>query len=248
MCDFYSTRIISYWTCTWPHMSKPCTARLGTEPSFRSEDANVLWPVQCKNVAFSILKKKCFCVSVFQPLRVCRYDQDGPGLQHYSSGPGGRAHPAHTGGAHQRADRLAQQGDARSSNDNERAACAEPAPARFRSPATALTRRQILYARDVDQRSTTFEKSLHMGKEFQRRAKAMILRAAVLRNQIHVKVFEWTLLEHVNFLPYFALMFLIFREHIPGYVHGAKSFQRWINKKKKLSSLTFWRKKKLVQD
>lgn len=27
-----------------------------------------------------------------------------------------------------------------------------------------------------------------MGKEFQRRAKAMILRAAVLRNQIHVKV------------------------------------------------------------
>ncbi|RXN31507.1 COP9 signalosome complex subunit 1 [Labeo rohita] len=46
---------------------------------------------------------------------------------------------------------------------------------------------QILYARDVDQRSTTFEKSLQMGKEFQRRAKAMILRAAVLRNQIHVK-------------------------------------------------------------
>ncbi|XP_026121661.1 COP9 signalosome complex subunit 1-like [Carassius auratus] len=43
---------------------------------------------------------------------------------------------------------------------------------------------KILYARDVDQRSTTFEKSLQMGKEFQRRAKAMILRAAVLRNQI----------------------------------------------------------------
>lgn len=40
----------------------------------------------------------------------------------------------------------------------------------------------------MDQRSTTFEKSLLMGKEFQRRAKAMILRAAVLRNQIHVKV------------------------------------------------------------
>ncbi|XP_035756015.1 COP9 signalosome complex subunit 1 isoform X2 [Egretta garzetta] len=46
---------------------------------------------------------------------------------------------------------------------------------------------KILYARDVDQRSTTFEKSLLMGREFQRRAKAMILRAAVLRNQIHVK-------------------------------------------------------------
>uniref|UniRef100_I3M2Y5 G protein pathway suppressor 1 n=1 Tax=Ictidomys tridecemlineatus TaxID=43179 RepID=I3M2Y5_ICTTR len=50
---------------------------------------------------------------------------------------------------------------------------------------------KILYARDVDQRSTTFEKSLLMGKEFQRRAKAMILRAAVLRNQIHVKVSSW---------------------------------------------------------
>lgn len=45
---------------------------------------------------------------------------------------------------------------------------------------------KILYARDVDQRSTTFEKSLLMGKEFQRRAKAMILRAAK-GNQIHVK-------------------------------------------------------------
>ncbi|XP_077022378.1 COP9 signalosome complex subunit 1 isoform X5 [Tamandua tetradactyla] len=46
---------------------------------------------------------------------------------------------------------------------------------------------KTLYARDVDQRSTTFERSLLMGKEFQRRAKAMILRAAVLRNQVHVK-------------------------------------------------------------
>uniref|UniRef100_A0A8K9X8D5 COP9 signalosome complex subunit 1 n=1 Tax=Oncorhynchus mykiss TaxID=8022 RepID=A0A8K9X8D5_ONCMY len=46
---------------------------------------------------------------------------------------------------------------------------------------------KILYARDVDQRGHTFEKSVHMGKEFQRRAKATILRAAVLRNQIHVK-------------------------------------------------------------
>uniref|UniRef100_A0A8K9UMP2 COP9 signalosome complex subunit 1 n=1 Tax=Oncorhynchus mykiss TaxID=8022 RepID=A0A8K9UMP2_ONCMY len=47
---------------------------------------------------------------------------------------------------------------------------------------------KILYARDVDQRGHTFEKSVHMGKEFQRRAKATILRAAVLRNQIHVKL------------------------------------------------------------
>lgn len=65
---------------------------------------------------------------------------------------------------------------------------ATPTRVRFFSPTSLQMSHQILYARDVDQRSTTFEKSLHMGKEFQRRAKAMILRAAVLRNQIHVKV------------------------------------------------------------
>ncbi|XP_076153998.1 COP9 signalosome complex subunit 1-like [Alosa pseudoharengus] len=46
---------------------------------------------------------------------------------------------------------------------------------------------KILHARDVDQRSSTFERSLQTGREFQRRATATILRAAVLRNQIHVK-------------------------------------------------------------
>lgn len=62
------------------------------------------------------------------------------------------------------------------------------APEPWGAPLNPIPPLQILYARDVDQRSTTFEKSLLMGKEFQRRAKAMILRAAVLRNQIHVKV------------------------------------------------------------
>ena len=47
---------------------------------------------------------------------------------------------------------------------------------------------QILYAKDTDQRSTTFEKSFTMGQEYQRRTKALILRAAVLKNQINVKV------------------------------------------------------------
>lgn len=47
---------------------------------------------------------------------------------------------------------------------------------------------KILYAKDVDQRSTTFEKSLQMGKEYQRRTRMLVLRAAVLKNQIHVKV------------------------------------------------------------
>uniref|UniRef100_UPI00358E854E COP9 signalosome complex subunit 1-like isoform X3 n=1 Tax=Myxine glutinosa TaxID=7769 RepID=UPI00358E854E len=46
---------------------------------------------------------------------------------------------------------------------------------------------KTLYARDVDARSTTFERSLQTGRDFQRRTKAMVLRAAVLRNQIHVK-------------------------------------------------------------
>ncbi|KAJ8318074.1 hypothetical protein KUTeg_003165 [Tegillarca granosa] len=46
---------------------------------------------------------------------------------------------------------------------------------------------KILYAKDTDQRSTTFEKSIAMGKEYQRRTTALILRSAVLKNQIHVK-------------------------------------------------------------
>ncbi|XP_071952906.1 COP9 signalosome complex subunit 1-like [Antedon mediterranea] len=46
---------------------------------------------------------------------------------------------------------------------------------------------KILYARDVDQRSSTFEKSLIMGKAFQRRTKALIMRSAMLKNQVHVK-------------------------------------------------------------
>lgn len=46
---------------------------------------------------------------------------------------------------------------------------------------------KILYAKDTDQRSTTFEKSMLMGQEYQRRTKALILRSAVLKNQINVK-------------------------------------------------------------
>lgn len=46
---------------------------------------------------------------------------------------------------------------------------------------------KILFAREVDQRSTTFEKAIKMGKEYDKRAKALIIRAAVIRNQIYVK-------------------------------------------------------------
>ncbi|XP_076459503.1 COP9 signalosome complex subunit 1-like [Babylonia areolata] len=47
---------------------------------------------------------------------------------------------------------------------------------------------KILYAKDIDQRSSTFEKSLAVGRDYQRRTQALILRAAVLKNQIQVKL------------------------------------------------------------
>ncbi|XP_075557516.1 COP9 signalosome subunit 1b isoform X2 [Dermacentor variabilis] len=46
---------------------------------------------------------------------------------------------------------------------------------------------KILYAKDIDQRSTTFERALAMGKDYKRRTAALILRSAMLKNQIHVK-------------------------------------------------------------
>jgi len=41
---------------------------------------------------------------------------------------------------------------------------------------------KILYAKDVDQRTVTFERALDMGREWQRRTKALILRSAMLKN------------------------------------------------------------------
>lgn len=49
------------------------------------------------------------------------------------------------------------------------------------------SRKKILYARDVDHRSTTFEKALEVGKEFERKSKALILRTVVLKHQIQVR-------------------------------------------------------------
>ncbi|XP_055708747.1 COP9 signalosome complex subunit 1b [Phlebotomus papatasi] len=46
---------------------------------------------------------------------------------------------------------------------------------------------KILYAKDADQRSSTFEKAINVGKEYQRRTRMLILRAAMLKIQIHVK-------------------------------------------------------------
>jgi COP9 signalosome complex subunit 1 len=47
---------------------------------------------------------------------------------------------------------------------------------------------KILYAKNIDQRSVTFEKSLQMGEKYERRTKLMILRAAMVKAHIQVKV------------------------------------------------------------
>lgn len=46
---------------------------------------------------------------------------------------------------------------------------------------------KILYAKDVDQRSFTFEKSLKMGKEYKKRTKSVILRSILLKHNICVR-------------------------------------------------------------
>lgn len=47
--------------------------------------------------------------------------------------------------------------------------------------------KKILYARDVDQRSTIYEKALEVGKEYERKTKALILRTVVLKYNIQVQ-------------------------------------------------------------
>lgn len=47
---------------------------------------------------------------------------------------------------------------------------------------------KILFAKEADQRSSTFEKATNCGKEYQRRLRMLILRSAMLKTQIHVKV------------------------------------------------------------
>jgi len=44
-----------------------------------------------------------------------------------------------------------------------------------------------LYARHTDQRSSTFEKTIKMGEEYQENAKTMLLRLNLLRNDVIVK-------------------------------------------------------------
>lgn len=45
-----------------------------------------------------------------------------------------------------------------------------------------------MFAKDVDQRTVTFEKAFNMGQEWQKKTKALILRSAMLKNgNIYVK-------------------------------------------------------------
>ncbi|XP_065360328.1 COP9 signalosome complex subunit 1b [Calliphora vicina] len=46
---------------------------------------------------------------------------------------------------------------------------------------------KILYAKETDQRSSTFERAISMGKKYQRRSRMLVLRAAILKSNIHVK-------------------------------------------------------------
>lgn len=57
---------------------------------------------------------------------------------------------------------------------------------------------KILYAKDADQRSSTFEKAMNIGKEYQRRTRMLILRAAMLKAHIHVKVSGGVLLRYLS--------------------------------------------------
>ena len=46
---------------------------------------------------------------------------------------------------------------------------------------------KILYAKHMDQRSATFEKSIEMGKEYEKRNRSIILRTLLIKNNICVK-------------------------------------------------------------
>jgi len=46
---------------------------------------------------------------------------------------------------------------------------------------------KILFAKDVDQRTVTFEKSLEMGKEYVKRTKSVLLRSLIMKYNITVK-------------------------------------------------------------
>ncbi|BFF97056.1 COP9 signalosome complex subunit 1b [Drosophila madeirensis] len=46
---------------------------------------------------------------------------------------------------------------------------------------------KILYAKEADQRNSTFERALVLGKKYQRHTRMLILRAAMLKSHIHVK-------------------------------------------------------------
>ncbi|XP_037043961.1 COP9 signalosome complex subunit 1b [Bradysia coprophila] len=63
---------------------------------------------------------------------------------------------------------------------------------------------KILYAKDTDQRSHTFQKAINMGKDYQRRTKMLILRSAMLKKQILVKSQPRESVNHTSDICYSA--------------------------------------------
>lgn len=70
---------------------------------------------------------------------------------------------------------------------------------------------KVLLAQDVDQRSQIFSKAVEMCDMYQRRAKMLLLRSAILKANISVKVFN---IIHQNILcrKLKCLFFSVFRE------------------------------------
>lgn len=68
---------------------------------------------------------------------------------------------------------------------------------------------KILYAKETDQRSSTFERAIAIGKKYQRRSRMLVLRAAILKSNIHVKVscLEFLYAKNPFVLP-FTVLFL----------------------------------------
>ena len=47
---------------------------------------------------------------------------------------------------------------------------------------------KILYAKEINKRNMTFENSMDMGKEYQKKTRSVILRTLIMKNNIVIRV------------------------------------------------------------
>lgn len=120
---------------------------------------------------------------LFQPLLVSWYEEDGCCVQHFGSQPGRRINAVDSGWTNSSSNWFSQQGNAVFLVHSQ--SCFESG---LNIWVCVMDEWQILYAKDTDQRSTTFKKSLQMGKQYARNSHQLILRAAVIKHHIQVKV------------------------------------------------------------